>query len=281
VKPIVAIVAQGTMGAGLAKRLCDRGVEVLTSLAGRSAGSQARAAAAGMKAVQPEELMRAQFLLSILPPASALPFAVSMASALRAAPSKPMFVDCNAVSPDTVRSIAAALQGSGAAFVDVGIIGLPPSTDYPGPRLYAAGAPARELCVLNDYGLSVCPLEGPIGTASALKMAYGGITKGLIAVASSMILGASRTGVAAALKQELAASASPLFASLSRGVPDMLPKAYRWIAEMQQIQDFVGSDAAAREIYSGAEHLYQRIAANSSQGSEEAKALRQFFDAPS
>ena len=38
-KPLVAIIAQGGMGAACAKRLTDNGVRVLTSLAGRSEAS--------------------------------------------------------------------------------------------------------------------------------------------------------------------------------------------------------------------------------------------------
>jgi putative dehydrogenase len=276
-KPIVAIVAQGTMGAGLAARLTAHGVQVLTSLSGRSAESRARAEAAGMRTVDVQGLMDAQFLLSILPPASALPFAQSLAPTLRSAAHRPVFVDCNAVSPKTLQSIADSLGDTGVRFVDVGIIGLPPREDYAGPCLYAAGASAGELSVLNEYGLNVRCLEGPIGTASALKMAYAGITKGLIAVASSMIINAERAGVADALKRELASSAPALLASLSRGVPDMLPKAYRWVAEMQQIQDFAGSDSAARAIYGGAEHLYQRIAAGMPEESDDINALLHFF----
>jgi putative dehydrogenase len=276
-KPIVAIVAQGTMGAGLAKRLHDHGVQVLTSLAGRGPQSRARAEAAGMHAVELEELLQAQFLLSILPPSSALPFAVSMAPLLRSARHKPVFADCNAVSPGTVQAIADALRGTSAPFVDVGIIGLPPTETYAGPRLYAAGESAGELCVLNDYGLNVCVLEGPLGTASALKMSYAGITKGLVAVAAAMILGAGRSGVSAALRKELEASAPALFTSLARGLPDMLPKAYRWVAEMQQIQEFVGDDAAAKEIYAGAEHLYERIAADVAGGRAAADVIQDFF----
>jgi L-threonate 2-dehydrogenase len=275
--PIVAIVAQGSMGAGLAGRLRDHGVRVLTSLAGRGAQSRARAEAAGMHAVEPEELLEAQFLLSILPPSNALPFAVRMAPLLRSARHKPVFADCNAVSPVTVQAIADALRGTGAPFVDVGIIGLPPTDNYPGPRLYAAGESARELGILNAYGLNVCLLDGPIGRASALKMSYAGITKGLAAVASAMILSADRSGVAAALREELEASAPTLLSSLARALPDMLPKAYRWVAEMQQIQEFVGDDTAARQIYAGAEHLYARIAADVAGGRAAADAIQDFF----
>ena len=42
-KPVVAIVAAGNMGAGIARRLVENGVTVLTLLNGRSAATQQRA----------------------------------------------------------------------------------------------------------------------------------------------------------------------------------------------------------------------------------------------
>ena len=38
-KPVVAVIAAGAMGSAVAKKLTENGVEVLTSLAGRSASS--------------------------------------------------------------------------------------------------------------------------------------------------------------------------------------------------------------------------------------------------
>jgi putative dehydrogenase len=265
------------MGSGLAKRLIEHGAEVVTTLTGRSETSRARAAAAGMRSVTPEGLAEADFLLSILPPAEALPFAQSLAPVLRNAVRKPIFVDCNAISPDTVQSIARVLSDTGALFVDVGIIGLPPKEDYAGPRLYAAGEGAARLSILNDHGLQVCVLGSGIGSASALKMSYAGITKGLIAVASSMLLAATRAGVADALQRELASSESWLLGSLARRIPDMLPKAYRWVAEMQQVRQFVGADPAAAEIYAGTAKLYERLAQDFAGERLETRAFVDFF----
>ncbi len=67
---------------------------------------------------------------------------------------------------------------------------------------------------LNDYGLIVRVLEGPLTAASALKMSYAGITKGFTALGAAMMLAASRGGSAEALKAELAES-RPDLASLS------------------------------------------------------------------
>jgi len=251
----IGVIAPGSMGAAVAQRLHQRGAAVATTLEGRSAASGARAK--GLP-VQPSERALAEWadvVLSILPPGQALNLARRLAPALRGK----TFADCNAVAPATVREIAAALPG--VCFVDIGIIGGPPSGEGPGPRLYASGEEAKSLAPLRDWGIDLRPIEGGIGAASALKMSYAGITKGIIALGSAMALGASAAGAAEALRAELAASQPDVLRSLERGVPGMFDKAYRWVAEMEEISEFLGELPAA-PIYQGAARLYEAIAAD-------------------
>ena len=283
----VAIVAPGNMGAAVARRLVENGVRVLTSLTGRSAASEARAGAAGMTAVELGQLASAQIVLSILPPAHALVFAGEIAPVLAGSASaaepgrvnKPVFVDCNAVSPDTVREIAAVFAGVGVACVDGSIIGLPPRQGQPSPHFYIAGAAwdTARVLPLAEYGLDVRVLDGPVGAASALKMCYAGINKGVAAIASAMILAAARSGASAALYQEMSESLPGLLTSLGRQVPDMLPKAQRWVAEMREIAAFAGTDPAAHSVYVGFSELFDRVARDVAQDGAEVAALKEFF----
>ena len=121
--PTVAVVAQGAMGAGVGGRLVERGLRVVTSLAGRSEDSAKRAKAAGMVAVSDQELARADYFLSILPPSDALALAEKMAALIGPSNHKPIYVDCNAVSPPTKIEIGHVITKAGSPFVDAGIIG--------------------------------------------------------------------------------------------------------------------------------------------------------------
>src|SRR5271166_3949872 len=107
--PIVAVIAPGMMGAAVGKRLVDHGINVLTSLQGRSEETRRRAQAAGMIPGSDEEIAAAHLILSILPPGDAVALAQRFSPTLAASNSKPVFVDCNAVSPRTVDRIAAAI----------------------------------------------------------------------------------------------------------------------------------------------------------------------------
>src|SRR5262245_18979916 len=152
--PNGAIVAAGAMGAGVARRLTEHGLKVVTFLAERSAASQRRAKDAGMTPVNAEQLVDVDLLLSIVPPANALTFAEQTAFALKSAKRKPIFGDCNAINPATVKHIQAVIAATGTDFVDAGIIGFPPvpGTDK-GPHIYVSGEHAGKVAVLSDYGL--------------------------------------------------------------------------------------------------------------------------------
>ena len=276
--PVVAVIAPGMMGAAVGKRLVDNGVKVLTSLKGRSSETAARAKAAGMTTASDEEIAATDFILSILPPGDAVTLAERFVPALKASNGKSVYVDCNAINPGTVDRVAAAITPTDCPFVDSGIIGSPPKPGDAGPRFYASGPDAPRFATLRQYGLDVRVLDGEMSAASALKMSYAGITKGTQAIGAAMMLAASRAGSADALFAELSSSQKEMFAWFKRGLALMPPKAYRWIAEMQEIAGFVGDDPAASELYQGAAHFYERIAEDFETNKKDVAALAAFLN---
>ena len=125
---VIGVIAQGMMGAGVGRRLHESGAKVRTLLSGRSQASAERAKAAGMAAAADERelLSGADFFLSVLPPGEAEPLARKLAPTLATLDRKPVYIDCNAVSPQTAMRIGEIIAPTGAHFVDAGIIGGPP-----------------------------------------------------------------------------------------------------------------------------------------------------------
>jgi putative dehydrogenase len=275
-KPVVAIVAQGAMGSGVGARLVEHGLEVTTSLAGRSEASAKRAREAGMRPVSDEEVATADFFLSIVPPGDALTLAEKFAPIIKRGNHKPVYVDCNAVNPETAVRIANVISECGAPFVDAGIIGGPPRRDGYRPAFYASGSDAARFAALAEFGMDARLMEGPVGAASAMKMSYAGITKGFTALGAVMMLAATRAGTAEALRQELSQSQPALLAWLDRQMPAMYSKAYRWVAEMEEIAEFVGNDPAAKKMFEADAELYLRIAKDFDGSQEEVRALAEF-----
>lgn len=283
--PRLAVVAAGAMGAAVAKRLTSFGCTVYTDLEGRSEATRKRAQDAGMIDVSVDELvLKSDWILSILPPRDAVSFAKKIQEAAgNALPSPQTFVDCNAVNPETVKRIAALFAGTSIRFVDAGIIGGPPKDDY-NPTFYASAEDAKildEFTALSKYGLKVSPLKGEgvgVGDASALKMSYAGITKGTTGLYTTMVLAAhgSSPATADALMRELQISQPILLDRLVKTVPPMVPKAYRWIGEMEEIADFVGGSEG--DVYRGIAKVYERVEKSIAGDQEDIATLRNFVE---
>jgi 3-hydroxyisobutyrate dehydrogenase-like beta-hydroxyacid dehydrogenase len=266
------------MGSAVARRLTASGIRVLTSLTGRSAATIARADAAGMTDATNIQLAQADFILSIVPPGEALALAKRLAPAIRDVKTKPLYVDCNAVSPATVLTIEHVVREAGAPFVDGGIIGPPPDVDSSNTRIYVSGPDAEKVAVLQQYGLSTPVQPGPVGAASAMKMSYAGITKGFTALGATMMLAATRAGTADALVAEMTISQPALLKWLTTQTPKMHSKAYRWVAEMKEIAAFVGDDQPGSGFYEAAARLYEQIAADFSGPRRDTDALDAFCE---
>jgi 3-hydroxyisobutyrate dehydrogenase-like beta-hydroxyacid dehydrogenase len=261
--PIIVVIAAGEMGAAVGQRLRLRGATVRTSLRGRSAATKARAEAAGLIAVDDDiKLVEgADFVLSIMPPGEAKGLALRLVPALGAQRKKPVYVDCNAVAPATVRDIARVIMPAGCSFADIGILGGPPPKDGDvSPRLYVSGDGARRCLELKDFGLDIRLMEGVVGEASAVKMGYACLTKGTQAIGAAMMLGAMRNNVAPAVKDALSDSLPEILNYDSRQMPRMFPKAYRWVAEMEEISKFLEASPGASQMLAGAAKLYAQIA---------------------
>jgi putative dehydrogenase len=274
--PIVAVIAPGMMGSAVAQRLTSAGVQVRTLLAGRSAASVARAQAAGLTDASHDQIAEADFILSIVPPGEAVALAESLSPAMRAVTRKPVYVDCNAVSPETVLRIDRVVRESGARFVDGGIIGPPPEQDSSRTRIYLSGPDAGTVMVLEQYGLSMPVQPGPVGAASAMKMSYAGITKGFTALGATMMLAATRAGTVDALIDEMKVSQPALLKWLTSQMPKMHSKAYRWIAEMEEIAAFVGQGQIGDGFYQSAARVYENIAADFQGPRVETRTLNAF-----
>src|ERR1700724_579761 len=258
---VIGVIAQGMMGAGVGRRAQGGGATARPLLSGRSRASAERAEKAGMIAAANERelLSGADFFLSILPPGEAEALAQHLAPALKALDRKPVYVDCNAVSPQTAMRVGEIIAPTGAQFVDGGIIGWPPRPGY-STTIYASGPTAGQTAVLRDWGVDWRVIDGPIGAASALKMSYAGITKGTTAIASAMLLGAARFGCAEALIAELTESQPEGLGRFGQGIPRMYDKAYRWFAEMEEISAFLEKNPPSRDIYAAVARLYTYLA---------------------
>lgn len=209
---------------------------------GRSAASAKRATDAGVTILADDAALiaEAELLLSIAPPSAAGDTTQRFRPLIGKAVKKPVYIDCNAIAPQTLHAIAKPFLDNRLPFIDGSIIGGPPrSVDGSSPRLYMSGPITSEAETLKKFGIDTRVLSTALGDASTLKMSYAGITKGSQALGSAMALGAGRNGALESLIAELKFSQPQIYAWLAKGLPSMYDKAYRWDGEMREIAKFL------------------------------------------
>jgi 3-hydroxyisobutyrate dehydrogenase-like beta-hydroxyacid dehydrogenase len=254
-KTVIGVLHPGEMGAAVGACLSQRGLMVLWASAGRSAATADRAAAAGMRDVLTvgEMAGRADVILSVCPPGAALEVACSTAGF------RGIYVDANAVSPETAREIDRVVAAGGAGYVDGGIIGAPPRS--PGDsRLYLSGQRAREISELfASTALDARVMGDEPGAASAVKMAYAAWTKGTAALILAIRALARAEGVEETLLTEWQLSQPALADRSHSAARSAAEKGWRWVAEMEEIAATMAAAGLPPGFHQAAAAIYTRV----------------------
>lgn len=256
----IGIYSPGDMGHTVGEVLHKNGLRVITCLKGRSKRTQELSEKAGIKNVESYTnfVNESDLILSIMVPAQASQAAKKIAEALLQTNTTLAYADCNAIAPQTVRKIGEKIDSAGGRFIDASIIGPPPRT--PGrTRFYVSGKNLDPFIILNNYGLDVRPLGEDVGLASAIKMCYASLTKGLTALCTELLTAAEKLGVSDALSAEFKLSQSALYERMENGLPGMPPKARRWIGEMEEISATFEHVGLTPHILAGAADMYRLV----------------------
>ena len=236
---VVGLLHPGEMGAAVGAQLR---ASVVWASEGRSDETAGRAAGFEDVGTPAEVAHRADVILSICPPHAAREVAASVAGF------EGVYVDANAVSPETAREIGEGFD----RFVDGGIVGGPSA-----PTLYLAGVEAAEVAALFE-GTAVTPrvLGVEPGAASALKCAYAGWSKGTAALLLALRELAEREGVADALRAEWAESVPELAERLERAQRSAERKGWRWVGEMEEIAKALEADGLPGGFHRAAAEVF-------------------------
>jgi len=254
----ITVLNPGDMGASVGACARAAGHRVLWVSEGRSAQSAARAAAAGLEASASlaAALSDSDVVLSICPPHAAL----DTANAVAATGFSGLYIDGNAIAPQTARKAGEIVQGAGARFGDGGIIGPPPGKSGT-TRMYFSGAPAAEAAGLFEGSLlATVVLDGPDNAASSIKMCYAAWTKGSTALLADIRALAGALDVEEALLSEWDLSKAGLAQSSATSIRASALKAWRWIAEMNEIADSFESAGLPNGFHRASAQVYERLA---------------------
>lgn len=253
----VGLIHPGQMGVTVGAAARSAGARVVWASRGRSAQSVARATEGGLEDVgQLEALVRdSETIFSVCPPDAAVDVAKQVAKTGFSG----IFVDANAISPDSARKVASVVESAGAAFVDGGIIG-PPATSAGTTRIYLSGTRALDTAALFEGSLlDAHVIAGDAGAASALKMAYAAWTKGSAALLIAIRALASAEQVEDSLFKEWAISQAGLEARSDQAARSNAFKAWRFVGEMHEIADTFANVGLPDGFHRAAADIYDRL----------------------
>lgn len=256
----VGLLSPGEMGSVVARVLIDHGMPVVTCLDGRGERTWERARSAGIRELATYEdlVEHCDLLLSILVPSEAEAAARRVAVALQHTGCRLLYVDGNAIAPDTARSVSEIIAAAGGSCIDAGIIGPPPTREGI-TRFYASGQRADEFAALGKHGIDVRVLGTGIGQASGFKMCYAALTKGTAALAIAQLVAAARLGLYEPLVAELQLSQPDRYSDMARSLPATPDRTGRWIGEMEEIARTFASVGAPPGFHLGAADVYRLV----------------------
>ena len=247
----ILLLHPGEMGASVGAALRANGHAVLWVSHGRSDATRQRAVAADLTSVATleEALGSVDNVISVCPPNAAVDVARSVSSA----GFNGVYVDANAVSPETAKCLA---DIAGDGFVDGGIIG-PPATRPGATRLYLSGELALTVAAWFEESLVDARVVGC--SASALKMCYAAYTKGSSALILSIRALASSHGAEDALLSEWDISQSGLKARSHAAARGTSRKAWRFEGEMREIAATFAAAGLPSGFHQAASDVYRRM----------------------
>ena len=220
----IALVGFGEAGSILGADWAAAGREVVTfdillnAPAGRARllekAAQARVATADSLGAAAKD---ADLIVSAVTASESASVAASAAKVLRAGQ---VFLDINSCSPDTKRANAAAVESSGADYVEAAVMAPVPPQRLKVPMLLGGRRAGEWAPALEALGLNVSFIATEIGVASAVKMCRSVVIKGLEALAVESLLAARRFGA----EKEVLASLQGTFPQMGwqEKLPDYL-----------------------------------------------------------
>ena len=246
---VVGLLHPGEMGAAIGAVLRQRGNDVLWASDDRSEATAARAEAAGLTDVRHVAAIarEANVVLSVCPPHAAREVAAGVAGF------DGIYVDANAVSPETVRDIE---RGFGR-FVDGGIVGPPPGEEQ--THLYLSGGEALHVARLfAETAVVARVVSEQVGAASAVKATYAAWSKGSAALLLAIREVARAEGIEETLNAEWGESIPGLEERLARAQRSAESKGWRWVGEMEEIAATFAAAGAPDGFHLAAAQVFRK-----------------------
>ena len=105
-----------------------------------------------------------------------------------------LYADLNSVSPGLKQSLAKIIDATGARFVEVAVMSAVPPHGHKVPMLTGGPSAAEFAALLTPFGMKIEVGAAQVGSAAATKMCRSVMIKGIEALLTECVLGATRYG---------------------------------------------------------------------------------------
>lgn len=234
----IGILSIGEMGFHWADLLKNNNVPVFTFDKNRSDTTRQRAANAGVTSVPTlsDLVSETDLIVSLVIPTAAAQVASSLAATLQDVNKKEVcFLDANAISPMTAQKIKNIFGTLQLTYIDGCIIGSSAKLTKD-TIIYVSGPQAEKIEQLSQYGFTVRTLGEDIGQASAFKIIYAGLTKGLQGLLVELLVGAKSLNLLDPLIECYEERLPGLVKKVGRGIAALPVHAGRRAEEMDELE---------------------------------------------
>lgn len=198
--PSFAFIGFGEAGSTVSETLRAAGVEriatydILFDDAEKGRSLREKAAALGVEACNSLEaaINGADIVFSTVVCKSSLPAAEAAARHLRP---EQYYLDFNSISPGLKREVAAAIEPSGARFVEASVMSNVPGYGHRVPMLLGGNGARGFMALIEPIDFNVTFVQEEIGLASATKMVRSIMMKGMEALYLECMQAASHFGI--------------------------------------------------------------------------------------
>ncbi len=261
----IALISPGAMGTAVGRTLLSQGHQILCDVADRSLATRQRAEAAGFVSAMSfdDAVLGADIVLSLVPPSQALPVARRYAASIAldgaaGRRSKRLFVDGNAISPQTAMEIFDAVAGVGARAVDCSIFG-PADVLGASNVLVFSGADAASMAALFVPVVETRLAGGRFGDASSVKMALSIMTKALPALFLDAACASAASGQLDVMVSLFERLYPGIMSFIGRSLPTYPRHVARRLDEMREVETWLRELGQMAEMTRSARHNLERL----------------------
>ncbi|WP_312391159.1 DUF1932 domain-containing protein [Chryseobacterium sp.] len=259
-KPVIGLLFPGDMGSAVADVLIKNNFEVITAGEGRSAKtlenikkSQIKDAGALQNVVEQSDI-----ILSVNSPKSSVEIAEQISHYMLDSERNQIFVDLNSNTPESAKKIEELITLKNGIFINGAIMGVAKSVENDAVIVISG----KERVLLKDLFNGLFKLKDAgekIESASAYKLLFSMVNKGINAVFFEAMMGASRYGIVDEMIESLKDFLPGTYNDLQKTTPTYPDHILRRIDEMQGLSEMQQFDGLSNNISSASAKTFEII----------------------